>query len=136
MESKVDYYSISTLTISPLYIVEYYLLLFLLIKCYEKLKITYAHFEFFMKMFLMVLPIITILRSSDVLARVLPYFYPSYVILFCYFCSIIKRSDARMFSSIFALLCLAGMIKKIIIDEELMQYHTWLFNPDIHFFRI
>lgn len=136
LEDKAAGYSSGEENLSIFYTIEYYLLYILMIKNYDAIIAKFKDAKFIIMMFLMVLPIVTLFRSTLILVRELPYFYPAYAILFCYIYVVSKRNYSSYFA-IFTLLCLAGLVKYMIQfdDGHFMNYQTWLFNPNIHFFQ-
>ena len=89
-----------------------------------------------MKLFLTVLPIVTLFRSTVILVRELPYFYPSYAII-VYYLYTISKNKKEIFV-VFAMICLLGILKYIIQfdDGHYLDYKNWLLDyPKIHFFQ-
>ena len=107
----------------------------LVVKHYDDLKERFANTDFWITMFLMVLPIVTLFRSTLILVRELYYFYPAYVVL-VYYLYCVSKSRIAIFS-VFVSICLLGMLKYIIQfdDGHFMHYKTWLFDSSINFFQ-
>lgn len=118
-----------------LYTIEYFLLYIFMVRNYDKIKQRFQHADFVIMLFLMVLPIVTLFRSTVILVRELPYFYPAYAILLYYVFAVSK--NRRIIFPFFVILCLSGILKYIIQfdDGHFMHYKTWLFNPNVYFFQ-
>ena len=106
-----------------------------MVRNYDKIKQRFQHADFVIMLFLMVLPIVTLFRSTVILVRELPYFYPAYAILLYYVFAVSK--NRRIIFPFFVILCLSGILKYIIQfdDGHFMHYKTWLFNPNVYFFQ-
>lgn len=132
-EKAADYSADESLNI--LYTIEYYLLYFLMMKNYDTIKQRFQHADFVIILFLMVLPIVTLFRSTVILVRELPYFYPAYAILLYYVYAVSKHR--KIIFPVFVILCLTGILKYIIQFDNghFMHYKTWLFNPNVYFFQ-
>lgn len=118
-----------------LYTIEYFLLYIFMVRNYDKIKQRFQHADFVIMLFLMVLPIVTLFRSTVILVRELPYFYPAYAILLYYVFAVSK--NRRIIFPFFVILCLSGILKYIIQfdDGHFMHYKTWLFNPNVYFLQ-
>ena len=118
-----------------LYTIEYFLLYIFMVRNYDKIKQRFQHADFVIMLFIMVLPIVTLFRSTVILVRELPYFYPAYAILLYYVFAVSK--NRRIIFPFFVILCLSGILKYIIQfdDGHFMHYKTWLFNPNVYFFQ-
>lgn len=134
LEDKASAYSADA-SLNILYTVEYFLLYILMIKNYDKIRQRFQYADFVIIMYMLVLPIVTLFRSTVILVRELPYFYPAYAILLWYVYSVSKHGKAIFM--IFLLLCLFGVIKYIVQFDNghFMYYKTWLFNSNIHFLQ-
>lgn len=134
LEDKAADYSADA-SLSILYTIEYYLLYILMMRNYDKIKQRFQHVDFVIMLFLIVLPIVTLFRSTVILVRELPYFYPAYAILLYYVFAVSK--NRRIIFPFFVILCLSGILKYIIQfdDGHFMHYKTWLFNPNVYFFQ-
>ena len=135
LEDKAADYSSFKESLNILYTIEYFMLYVLVVKHYDDLKERFANTDFWVMMFLMVLPIVTLFRSTLILVRELFYFYPAYAVL-VYYLYYISRSRIAIFS-VFVSICLLGMLKFIIQfdDGHFMHYKTWLFDSSINFFQ-
>lgn len=122
-------------SLNILYTIEYYIIYLGLLKFYDQI-VKYKHSQFMIYLFVLVLPIVTILRSSSIFVRELFYFYPSYAFILFYIFKFNKK-NAFFYKFIFSTLCLAGVIKYLIQFGNgcLMPYNTWIFNPEINFFK-
>lgn len=134
LEDKAADYSADA-SLSILYTIEYYLLYILMMRNYDKIKQRFQHVDFVIMLFLMVLPIVTLFRSTVILVRELPYFYPAYAILLYYVFAVSK--NRKIIFPVFVILCLSGILKYVIQfdNSHFMHYRTWLFNPLVHFFQ-
>lgn len=134
LEDKAASYSADA-SLNLLYTFEYFLLYILMVRNYDKIKQRFQHADFVIMLFLMVLPIVTLFRSTVILVRELPYFYPAYAILLYYVYAVSK--SRKIIFPVFVILCLSGILKYIIQfdDGHFMHYRTWLFNPNVYFFQ-
>lgn len=134
LEDKATGYS-GGAGLNILYTIEYFLLYIFMVRNYDKIKQRFQHADFVIMLFLMVLPIVTLFRSTVILVRELPYFYPAYAILLYYVFAVSK--NRRIIFPFFVILCLSGILKYIIQfdDGHFMHYKTWLFNPNVYFFQ-
>lgn len=134
LEDKAADYSADA-SLSILYTIEYYLLYILMMRNYDKIKQRFQHVDFVIMLFLIVLPIVTLFRSTVILVRELPYFYPAYAILLYYVFAVSK--NRKIIFPVFVILCLSGILKYVIQFDNghFMHYRTWLFNPLVHFFQ-
>lgn len=135
LEDKAAGYSTDGASLSILYTLEYFLLFILMVKNYDVIKRKFKKSDFAIKWFLMVLPIVTLFRSTIILVRELPYFYPAYAVLFYYVYTV--SCNKKLLYSGFSLICLLGIIKYVIQFDNghFMLYKTWLFNPSVNFFQ-
>lgn len=134
LEDKAASYSADA-SLNLLYTFEYFLLYILMVRNYDKIKQRFQQADFVIMLFLMVLPIVTLFRSTVILVRELPYFYPAYAILLYYVYAVSK--NRKIIFPVFVILCLSGILKYIIQfdDGHFMHYKTWLFNPNVYFFQ-
>ena len=134
LEDKAAGYS-SDASLNILYTIEYYMLYVLVLGNYDKIKEKFKYADFSIMLFLMAMPIVTLFRSTVILVRELPYFYPSYAILMYYIYAVSKQR--KILFLFFTLLCLLGIIKYItqFDNGHFMIYKTWLFNPNINIFQ-
>lgn len=134
LEDKAAAYSADA-SLNLLYTFEYFLLYILMTKNYDEIKQSFQHADFVIMLFLMVLPIVTLFRSTVILVRELPYFYPAYAILLYYVYAVSK--NYKIIFSVFVILCLSGLLKYMIQFDNghFMHYKTWLFNPYVYFFQ-
>ena len=134
LEDKAAAYSADA-SLNLLYTFEYFLLYILMTKNYDKIKQRFQHADFVIMLFLLVLPIVTLFRSTVILVRELPYFYPAYAILLYYVYAVSK--NRKIIFSVFMLLCLSGLLKYMIQFDNghFMHYKTWLFNPNLNFLQ-
>lgn len=134
LEDKAAEYSADA-SLNILYTIEYYMLFVLVLIYYDKIKQKFKYADFSITLFLLAMPIVTLFRSTVILVRELPYFYPSYAILMCYIYAISQRR--KLWFSIFTLLCLLGFVKYMtqFDNGHFMIYKSWLFNSNIHLFQ-
>ena len=122
-------------SLNILYTIEYFVLYIMVLSNYDKIKQRFEHADFVIIIYLIVLPIVTLFRSTLILVRELPYFYPAYAILFYYVYAVLK--SRRLIFIVFVVLCLLGMLRymELFDNGHFMEYRAWLFNPNIHFFQ-
>lgn len=134
LEDKAAGYS-SDASLNILYTIEYYMLYVLVLGNYDKIKEKFKYADFSIMLFLMAMPIVTLFRTTLILVRELPYFYPSYAILMYYIYAVSNKR--KIWFSIFTLLCLLGIIKYItqFDNGHFLIYKTWLFNSNIRLFQ-
>lgn len=136
LEEKAVSYSNNEEYLNILYAAEYYILYYIFVKNYNIITKKFKHAHVISWLFISALPIITLFRSSPILVRELPYFYPAYAIIFSYIC-LVNSSKKNQYIIIFSLLCFLGMLKFIIQfdDGGMMPYVSWIFNDNIHVFQ-
>lgn len=134
LEDKAAGYSADA-SLNILYTIEYYMLYALVLGNYDKIKQKFKYADFSITLFLLAMPIVTLFRTTVILVRELPYFYPSYAILMCYIYAISQRR--KLLFSIYTLLCLLGLVKYMtqFDNGHFMIYKSWLFNSNIHLFQ-
>lgn len=135
VEDKAAGYSSSDVSLSILYTIEYFIVYILLIRNYDKIHAKFKQAGFVTLLFLTVLPIVTLFRSTLILVRELPYFYPAYAIIIYYIYAVSKRKMLVYFA--FSVVCLLGVLKYMIQFDNghFLEYRTWLFNSNVHFFE-
>lgn len=136
LNEKAAGYSGGEDALNILYTVEYFMLYILLVIYYDRIKAKYAYVDFIAKLFLVVLPIVTLFRSTSILVRELPYFYPAYTIIFYYIYRESFRKKELLF--VFTSICLLGIVKYVIQfdDGHFLDYKNWIFDyPHIHLFQ-
>lgn len=135
LEDKAASYSSSEASLNILYTLEYFLLFILMVKKYDVIVRRFKNSDFVIKWFLIVLPIVTLFRSTLILVRELPYFYPAYAVLFYYVYAV--SHNKKLLYSGFSMICLLGIIKYIIQFDNghFLEYKSWLFNSNINFFQ-
>lgn len=134
LEDKAAGYSADA-SLNILYTIEYYMLYLLMLANYDKIKAKFKNADFSIMLFLMAMPIVTLFRSTVILVRELPYFYPAYAILMYYIYAVYRQRNFLL--SVFTVLCLLGFIKYIaqFDNGHFMIYKSWLFNSNIHLFQ-
>ena len=134
LEDKAAGYSSSDVSLSILYTIEYFIIYILLVKNYDKIHAKFKQAGFVTLLFLIVLPIVTLFRSTLIFVRELPYFYPAYAILIYYIYAVSKKK--MLIYLAFSVVCLLGVIKYMLQFDNghFLEYRTWLFNSNVQFF--
>ena len=115
--------------ISPIYIVEFLIIVMMLLKNYDDI-INIEHSDFIIKLFLILYIIFTILGGVSIITREKDYFILTYAIILNWLMMI---KDNRLRNGIFIGLCLISGIEffRYIIafdGSSLLKYSSWLFN--------
>jgi hypothetical protein len=134
-EKGEGYFLNSDATLSIIHTLEYLLMMSLLIVNYDKVVKAHKYAPLVIKLFLVLLPIMTLFRSSLILRRELDYFIPTYAFILAYICDIYKSNKwVVIFGT--AIVCLYGYLRYIYLFDEggLMPYRSWPDIPGASFF--
>lgn len=125
-QAKGEGYSDSTGTLNIAYTLEYYLLLYFVIKNYNKL-IQLKYGEFMIKIFLVVLPIVTLFSNVLILRRELDYFFVVYGIIGGYLCDVLPKMKFVILTC-FILISYYGFSRYLynFAQGGMIPYKTWL----------
>lgn len=119
-----------------LYTIEYYLVWTLVYLNFDKIRNVNVHASFIIKMFLIILPCVTIFRDIIILRRVMDYFYLTVPILLGYICDSNRNSKFAIIS-ILTLICFYGYTRYINNfdgGKGLVPYLSWLELPNATLF--
>jgi len=132
---KVGRYFGDGSSINIIHTLEYLLLMLLVLLNYEKIIEVNPRSEFILKLFLLLLPLFTLLRGSEILTREKDYFTFTYAVILGYMCNInqLKFRYLIIFATI--IVCAFGFFRFILLfdDQNLIPYESWLFKNDAHF---
>lgn len=133
-EDKAGYAS-SGETQSIFYTLEYYLVWYLIYINYDKIVKTNSHVHFIIKLFLVMLPCVTIMRDIVILRRLMDYFYLSVPILLGYLCDA-RPKYKHLIILCLTLVCFYGYTRYLTNFDggSLMPYKSWLELPEATFF--
>ena len=123
--------------ISIIHTLEYFLIMFLIIKNYSKICDQDEHSKFIIKMFLLLLPIFTLFRGYEILTREKDYFLFTYAIILQYLCKM-KNEKYKIIVQIATVsICLFGFCRFITLFDNggMIPYQTYL-NKDISIFEV
>lgn len=133
-ENKAGYAS-GGVTQSIFYTIEYYLIWFLIYRNFNKIISDNEHALFIIKLFLIILPCVTIFRDIVILRRIMDYFYLTVPILLGY---IIEKQPKYKYNLIFAtsIVCFYGFVRYLSNFDEgsLVPYKVWLSEPHVSIF--
>lgn len=110
------------------HVVEYFLLMTLVCRYYEDLA-RLCHGEFIIKLFVILLPIFTLLHSFTILTREKDYFTFTYGVLLFYLAGIVRKKYQKQLIYLTAIvICAFGFFRYIILFDNghLLNYASWL----------
>jgi len=115
---------------------EYLLVMLLLIVNYDKIVRCNKYAPFIIKLFLILLPIMTLFRSNLFFRREVDYFVPTYAIILGYLCDIYK---SKRWMIILGTICISlyGFVRYIILFDggAMLPYRSWLELYNVTFFE-
>jgi len=116
-------------SLSIFYTLEYYFIMVLVITNYNRIINIDKYSTFIVKLFLIILPLVTVFRQIVILRRELDYFILVYAIIIGYLCDIHKKYRFIILCSTI-LICLYGYIRylKNFDDGGLIPYKSWLYT--------
>lgn len=137
-KSKAEslFLGISGSGLSLFHIFEYFLIMLLVIVFYEKLIEVNENVEFILKLFLCLLPIMTLFSGFEILTRVKDYFILTYAIILGYICVINQGKYRFTVQVVTLLICAFGFFRFIVLFDggTLIPYETFLLR-DISIFN-
>jgi hypothetical protein len=107
----------------------------LLIINYDKIVNAHKYAPLVIKLFLILLPIMTLFRGTLIFRRELDYFVPTYAFILGYICDIYKSKKwVVIFGT--AIVCLYGYLRYIYLFDQggLIPYRSWLDIPNASYF--
>jgi hypothetical protein len=136
IQQKGEGYLDSSTTLSIIHTLEYLLVMSLLIINYDKIIKTHKYAPLVIKLFLILLPMMTLFRGTLIFRRELDYFVPTYAFILGYVCDIYKSKKWLVIFGT-AIICLYGYLRYIYLfdDGGLIPYRSWLYIPDASFFN-
>jgi hypothetical protein len=119
-----------------LFTLEYMLMLFLLIINYDKVVKSHKYAPLIIKLFLIILPIVTLFRGTIILTRVMSFFIPTYAFILGYICDVNKSKKWIIIIGV-AIVCLYGYLRQAYFFSEgdLLPYRSWLNVPNVSMFN-
>lgn len=123
--TKGEAYTMSGELLNIIYAFEYYLLMTIVIINFQRLK-NLEHGVFIIKIFTLILPIVTLFSGIAILRRELDYFFFAYGIIGGYLCDILPKLKALIIASYMAI-CYYGFYRYLhnFDDGQSIPYRTW-----------
>lgn len=114
--------------INIIHTLEYFLIMFLVIKNYTEIIEQDKHAKFIIKLFLILLPLFTLFRGYEILTREKDYFLFTYAIIIQYLCKIKDMKYNFIIQCLTIAICLFGFCRFIILFDNgaMMPYQTYL----------
>lgn len=136
MKSKALGYMGVGEALSVFHTLEYFLVMLLLIANYDKIVKCNKYASFIIKLFLILLPIMTLFRSNLFFRREVDYFVPTYAIILGYLCDIYK-SERGIIVLGTACISLYGFVRYITLFDggSMLPYRSWLELYNVTFFE-
>ena len=115
---------------SMFYTLETYLVWFLIYRNYDGITKGYVHAEFMIKLFLIILPCVTIFRDVVILRREMDYFYLCIPVLIGYICNVNLRYK-RVIILVMAFVCFYGYMRYLTNFDNggFVPYKSWIELP-------
>jgi len=135
--SKIDVYANTDNSFSSwLRTTEYLLIMVLLITNYDKIEKSHKYAPLIIKLFLILLPMMTLFKDIIFFRRETSYFVPSYAFILGYICNIYINRKFFIIT-VFAILCLYGFLRFAYSwpPGALLPYKSWLNIPNASLFR-
>lgn len=122
--------------LSIFHTLEYLLVMFLLIVNYDKIEKCNKYAPFVIKLFLILLPIMTLFRSNLFFRREVDYFVPTYAIILGYLCDIYRTKKWIIILGTVGV-SLYGFIRYITLFDggAMLPYRSWLELYGATFFK-
>lgn len=122
--------------LSIFHTLEYLLMMLLLVLNYDKIVQSNKYAPFIIKLFLILLPIMTLFRSNLFFRREVDYFVPTYAILLGYLCDIYRP---KRWIFVLGTICVSlyGFIRYITLFDggAMLPYRSWLELYNVTFFE-
>ncbi|MDR1782649.1 MAG: EpsG family protein [Dysgonamonadaceae bacterium] len=131
VRSKMNAWANAQERLSILYSFEYLLLMALLLLNYDKIISSHKYAPLIIKLFLVILPMVTLFRENISVRRELDYLFPTYAFLIGYICDIKVKKWYFILGS--AIICFYGYWRMAALFGE-GQYESWLNIEDATFF--
>lgn len=134
--TKAEIYKNSIEELSIFHTLEYLLIMFLMLLNYDKIVQSDKYAPFVIKLFLVLLPIMTLFRTSIIFRRELDYFIPTYAFILGYLCDIYRNSFRYIIIITTTCICFFGYTRFLILfgNGALIPYVSWLDVPNAFFF--
>ncbi len=118
------------------YTLEYYLVWILVYFNYDRMAKTNTHAQFIIKLFLIMLPCVTIMRDIVILRRLMDYVYLSVPILLGYICDAKPKLKPLVIVGL-AIVCFYGYSRYLMNFDEggFLPYKSWLGLPQMTLFN-
>jgi hypothetical protein len=135
IQQKGEVY-LNTIALNIIHTLEYLLVMSLLIINYDKIVKTHKYAPLVIKLFLILLPIMTLFRGTLIFRRELDYFIPTYAFILGYICDVYKSKKWVMIFGA-AIICLYGYLRFIYLFDNrgLIPYRSWMDIPGASFFN-
>ena len=118
-----------------LHTLEYLAIMFLIITNYSKILKQDKHAEFIIKLFVILLPLLTLFRGYEILTREKDYFLFTYAVILGYLCKMYDKKYNLVIQIIVTIVCFLGFYRYILAFDNggLMPYQTYL-TKDVSIF--
>ena len=114
---------------SIFYLLEYYSIALLVYRHYDKIMNIDENSEFFIKLFICLLPLYTVFHNFSIVTRFKDFFFLSYPIMLIYISKCLKKNKIILFI-VTVLVCFYGYIRYInnFDNGELKNYSSYIFE--------
>ena len=136
MKYKALTYMSGEETLSIFHTLEYLLVMFLILVNFNKLINHDKYAPLVIKLFLVLLPIMTLFRANLFFRREIDYFVPMYAIILGYICDIYKNNKWLVIGSTI-IISFYGFIRYILLFDggDMLPYRSWLSLYSASFFE-
>lgn len=131
---RIESYTVSTSGMSIFYLLEYYVIAICLYIHFDKVRDSDKNADFFIKLFICLLPFYTVLSSFSIVTRLKDYFFLAYPIIIVYIARCMKKKEIIVyFLAIF--ICCYGFFRYINAFDggSLKNYESFL-DKDVSIF--
>ena len=127
--SRAENYLNSSMGMSIFYLLEYYSIALLVYRHYDKIMNIDENSEFFIKLFICLLPLYTVFHNFSIVTRFKDFFFLSYPIMLIYISKCLKKNKIILFI-VTVLVCFYGYIRYInnFDNGELKNYSSYIFE--------
>lgn len=137
MDKKVEGYAGNMMNsaLGVFHTLEYYLILIVFYFNYDRIELDSHKKQIVVWMFLCILPLFTLFRSSEILTREKDYFTIFYAVIIGYMIDSNENRRLLMYLATFAV-CAFGYYRFVLLFDggDMLNYESWLFNPKYSFF--
>ena len=122
--------------ISIFHTFEYFLLMTIVVLFFDEIVRCDNHADFILRIFVVLLPLFTMFRSSEILTREKDYFTITYAFILGYLSNIRCGKYKSVITPIAIIWCGFGFIRFVLLFDngEFLRYDSWLSISDVSFF--